>query len=275
MPICAIGIRLGAAAIVWNVSVSEPRRKMLESQWEWYWATRFNEAAATMPQRYSTSLRCCFSSACFHEAAARTPLKCQCGGKYGPRLRCIGALRGGCFRIYNDGKHKNLKMGASGDRATPRYGRCNSAYHGMNSDPTIHSVGSDANPLFLLTSPQLEALAAAREVEDAATKLLAIVNDGVLFVLEPERVPFLISGGVQERGADGNWIHHLTAIDLVARSRFHADGKIVGAQPSPQRTRPAPALRWTAMAQTDELVKMRLGTSAVSLIGLIITMHSI
>jgi hypothetical protein len=126
------------------------------------------------------------------------------------------------------------------------------ALYGTNSDPTIHSVGSDANPLFLLTSPQLEALAAAREVEDAATKLLAIVN-GVLFVLEPERVP-LTSGGVQERGADGNWIHHLTAIDLVARSRFHADGKIVGAQPSPQRTRPAPALRWTAMAQTDELV---------------------
>jgi hypothetical protein len=124
------------------------------------------------------------------------------------------------------------------------------ALYGTNSDPTIHTFRSDANPLSLMTSPQLEVLGTAREVEDAATKLLAIVN-GVLFVLDPERAP-LTSGGVQERGADGKWVHHLTAVDLIARSRVRADGVIVGAQP--QNIRLAPALRWTAAAQANELV---------------------
>jgi hypothetical protein len=128
------------------------------------------------------------------------------------------------------------------------------AWYGANSDPTIHNVGSDTTPLFLLTSPQLEVLGTASEVEDVAAKLLAIVN-GVLFVLEPDRVP-LTSAGVQERGADGKWIHHLTATGLVTgRSRVRAIGMaIVGGQPSSQHTRPAPALRWSAAAKTDEVV---------------------
>jgi hypothetical protein len=127
------------------------------------------------------------------------------------------------------------------------------AWFGSNSDPTIHNVGCDTNPLFLLISPQLEVLGTPSEVEDVAAKLLAIVN-GALFVLDPDRVP-LTSGGVQERGADGKWIHHLTAVNLTGRSRVRAIGiTIAGGQPSSQHTRPAPALRWSAAAKTDEVV---------------------
>lgn len=128
------------------------------------------------------------------------------------------------------------------------------AWFGSNSDPTIRSFGSDAQPLFLLTSPQMEVLDAAREVEDVATRLLAIVN-GVLFVLESDRVP-LTSAGVQERAADGKWINHLGAIGISnGRSRARAGGMaIVGGMPSPQHTRPAPASRWSAAAQTDQVV---------------------
>jgi hypothetical protein len=121
------------------------------------------------------------------------------------------------------------------------------ALFGTHFDLMIQSVGSDTDPLFLLTSPRLEVLDAAREVHDAATKLLAIVN-GVLFVLEPDRVP-LTSAGVQERKEDGKWIHHLTAIDLVVRSRLRADAVIISGEPSP-----VPALRWSAAAQRDEVV---------------------
>jgi hypothetical protein len=128
------------------------------------------------------------------------------------------------------------------------------AWYGANSDPTIHNAGSDTIPLFLLTSPQLEVLSSAAEVEDLAAKLLAIVN-GVLFVLESDRVP-LSSAGVQERRADGKWIHHLTAIGLsTGRSRARAIGMaIVGGHPSSQHTAPAPAMRWSAAAKTDEVV---------------------
>jgi hypothetical protein len=128
------------------------------------------------------------------------------------------------------------------------------AWCGSNSDPTIRSLGSDAIPLFVLTSPQMEVLDNAREVEDVATRLLAIVN-GVLFVLEPDRVP-LASVGVVERRADGKWNHHVTSVGVMAgRSRASAAGMaIVGGQPSPQHTRPAPALRWSTAAQTDQVV---------------------
>ena len=89
------------------------------------------------------------------------------------------------------------------------------ARYGANTDPTIRSVGSDSQPLFLLTSPQLDRLDTPREVEKLATKLLAIVN-GTLFVLVPDRIP-LTSGGVQEQTADGKGIHHLIAADSLSR----------------------------------------------------------
>ena len=132
------------------------------------------------------------------------------------------------------------------------------ALFGESSDLTVRNVGSDAAPLFVLTSPQLDGLGDSLEAEKLATKLLAIVN-GILFVLQPDRVP-LASTGIQERAANGRWIHHLVAVGLsVGRSRARADSMVlVGGKPSPQHTRPAPALRWAAEAEKDEVVSHAL-----------------
>jgi len=74
------------------------------------------------------------------------------------------------------------------------------AWYGANSDPTIHNIGSDITPLFLLTSPQLEMLGTASEVQDVAAKLLAIVN-GVLFLRARPRTIDLRRGP----GTRGKW----------------------------------------------------------------------
>lgn len=125
------------------------------------------------------------------------------------------------------------------------------AWFGSCADPTIRNVGNEASPLFALTSPQMEGLTTPQEVEEVARRLLAIVN-GVLFALEADRQP-LTSDGVMERTSSG-W-HKFGTVFMHGRSRARAEAMaLVQGEPSPQYTRPPPALRWAAAAQHDQTV---------------------
>ena len=128
---------------------------------------------------------------------------------------------------------------------------------GANSDPTIRTMDDgNGNTINLLTSPQLDLFNTAREVDEAAKRLLGIVN-GVLFVLEPGRAP-LAAAGVRERNANGGWNAYAIAgtVNLIERNdRLRAVGMaILGGEPFPQHTRPPAALRWAAAAQSDQVV---------------------
>jgi hypothetical protein len=123
-----------------------------------------------------------------------------------------------------------------------------------NSDLSVTSIDDgDAKPSALLTSPQLEAFDKPTDVENAAKRLLGVVN-GVLFVLEPARTP-LAFGGVRERNANGNWTYHISPPLVISRSRVMGIGvAIVDGKLSPSATLPPPASRWTAAAQADPAV---------------------
>lgn len=122
------------------------------------------------------------------------------------------------------------------------------------ADPMITLEGINGKPVPVLTSPQLDVLGTAREAQEVAQRLLALVN-GVLFVIEPARTP-LKAAGICERLTDGEWNFHLMSVGLVTgRSRVMAVGiAIVGGEPSPQHTRPSAAVRWSAAAQQDQVV---------------------
>jgi hypothetical protein len=126
--------------------------------------------------------------------------------------------------------------------------------YGANSDPAMQTMDDGTGrSVTLLTSPQLDLLSSATEVDEVAKRLLGIVN-GVLFILEPGRIP-LAAAGVLEQRADGKWNHHVIAETFIDRSRLSAVGMtIAGGKPSPQHTRPPPALRWSAAAQSDQVV---------------------
>ena len=125
------------------------------------------------------------------------------------------------------------------------------ACFGSCTDPTIRNVGNEASPCFALTSPQMEGLTTHQEVEEVAKRLLGIVN-GVLFALEADHQP-LSFDGILERSSTG-WNKHIAAV-MHGRSRARAGGMaLVHGKPSPQHTRPPPALRWTAAAQNDQTV---------------------
>ena len=124
------------------------------------------------------------------------------------------------------------------------------ALYGENSDPEIQNLDAGERTITLLTSPQLDTLTSSDEVEQVARRLLGLVN-GVLFVMEPSRVP-LAPVGVRERKAEGGWIHYGRA-SAHGRARARAVGvAIVGGVPSPEHMRPSPALRWSAEAQSDD-----------------------
>ena len=112
-----------------------------------------------------------------------------------------------------------------------------------NADPMMHIVrGSDGKPFAILTSLQLDALGTAREVDEVAQRLLALIN-GALFVIDPARTP-LAAAGTIERCANGKWKHHLMAADLVTRSpRVGTIGiAIAGQEPSRPTRSPTSSL---------------------------------
>lgn len=124
-----------------------------------------------------------------------------------------------------------------------------------NSDPKIQAFDDKGTPITLLTSAQLDHLNNAAEVDQVAKRLLGIVN-GTLFVRDPGRIP-LIAGGVRERSDDRKWNHNLIAATglIIARSRAKAVGvAIVDGEPSPEHMLPPAAVRWSAVAQSDQAV---------------------
>jgi hypothetical protein len=124
---------------------------------------------------------------------------------------------------------------------------------GADSDPSI--ITDAGKQITVLTSSQLDSLTSAREVDEVAKRLLAMVN-GILFVLEPGRDP-LKAAGVRERREDGTWNIHLVpaAALLIGRGRLRAVGMaIFGGQPAPEYLRPPAALRWAAAAQSDQVI---------------------
>jgi hypothetical protein len=126
---------------------------------------------------------------------------------------------------------------------------------GAESDPSIITIDDAGTQITVLISPQLDSLDSAREVDEVAKRLLATVN-GILFVLEPARDP-LKAAGVRERKAEGKWnFHFVPAAGLIiARGRARASGMaIASGAPAPEHLRPPRAVRWSAAAQSDQVI---------------------
>jgi len=136
----------------------------------------------------------------------------------------------------------------------------NDAVSLFNDHPDIsirYTTGSDDSPLLVLTSPQLDALEQAHQVQETADRLLALVN-GALFVLEPAREP-LRGCGIRRRRHNGTWDDHIViaAAFMMLRSRSSATfigAALVDGKEAPEALRPPPATRWITAAQLDQVI---------------------
>lgn len=145
------------------------------------------------------------------------------------------------------------------------------ALFGLSADPTIRNVGNEASPLFVLTSPQMEVPTTPQEVEEVGKNLLRIVN-GVLFILKADRKPLTTDGPMQPTSI--GWAKSAKAV-AAGRSSVRAEGAaLVDGKPSPQHTRPPPALQWIAAAQNDQTVAKVFQYLSGEPIGLISTVPS-
>jgi hypothetical protein len=122
------------------------------------------------------------------------------------------------------------------------------------TDPSIHMITprDGESPITVLTSSQMDDLARHDQVHEVANRLLGLVN-GALFVLDAVREP-LTGYQLRKREADGKWGHYLfaEAATFHVRDRDRIPSAQVNAGGGP--TRPAPALRWVAAAQSDQII---------------------
>jgi hypothetical protein len=124
------------------------------------------------------------------------------------------------------------------------------ALFGEESDPSVHVVGvqEGGGSITILTSPQMDALGDAHQVHDVANRLLSLVN-GARFVRDPDSKPLI--GGLRKR-RDGAWDQYISASFAgTGRARIEAVVMRVDGEPP---TQPAPARRWVAAAQSDQVV---------------------